>query len=149
MITRPLDLASRLRPEPRNFDWLFLVNGGLIVLFFSLFGSRFVLAPGLGIDFELPRASGTVAGAAQTTHYVSVKRGGMLFVADRGQISLPLLREWLKEQAKVTKRPVLLVRADADVALSVLTDIFTAAREAGFEVFLAAQPVRAAPGEAN
>ena len=32
MITRPLDLASRLRPEPRSFDWLFYVNGGVIVL---------------------------------------------------------------------------------------------------------------------
>ena len=51
MITRPLELSSRLRPEPRTFDWVFYVNGGLIVLFFSLFGSQFVLAPGLG-DLE-------------------------------------------------------------------------------------------------
>jgi biopolymer transport protein ExbD len=32
MITRPLDLASKLRPEPRNFDFLFLINGGLILI---------------------------------------------------------------------------------------------------------------------
>ena len=32
MITRPLDLASKLRPEPRNFDWLFFVNAGLLSL---------------------------------------------------------------------------------------------------------------------
>ena len=31
MITRPLDLASKMRPEPRNFDWLFYVNAGLLV----------------------------------------------------------------------------------------------------------------------
>ena len=32
MITRPLDIAAKLRPEPRNFDFLFFVNGGLLVL---------------------------------------------------------------------------------------------------------------------
>lgn len=49
MITRPLDLASRLRPPPRGLDWLFVMNVALVALFFSLFGSRFVLAPGLGL----------------------------------------------------------------------------------------------------
>ncbi len=149
MITRPLDLASKLRPEPRNFDFLFLVNGALIVLFFSLFGSRFVFAPGLGIDFQLPRVPGSVLGAAQTTHYVSVKRGGMLFVADQGQVSLPRLREWLKDQARVTKHPVLQINADAGVEMSVLAEIYTAAREANFQVLEAAEAVRVAPGDPN
>lgn len=149
MITRPLDLASKLRPEPRNFDFLFLVNGALIVLFFSLFGSRFVLAPGLGVDFQLPQVPGNVIGAARTTHYISVKRGGMLFVADRGQISLPQLREWLKEQAGTTKHPVLQINTDAGVEMSVLAGIYTAAHEANFEVLVAAEPLRAAPGEPN
>jgi len=58
MITRPLDLASKLRPPPRDFDFVFLVNGGLIVMFFMLFGSRFVLAPGLGVDFIMPEMPG-------------------------------------------------------------------------------------------
>ena len=54
MITRPLDLAAKLRPEPRRFDALFYVNVGVLALFFLVFGSRFVLAPGLGLDFKLP-----------------------------------------------------------------------------------------------
>jgi hypothetical protein len=58
MITRPLDLAGKLRPGPRNFDFVFLVNGGLIALFFTLFGSPYVLAPGLGVDFVMPEMSG-------------------------------------------------------------------------------------------
>ena len=45
MITRPLDLAAKLRPPPRSFDALFWVNVGVVVGFFALFGSRFVLAP--------------------------------------------------------------------------------------------------------
>src|SRR5207248_1917121 len=65
MITRPLDLAAKLRPEPRNFDFLFLVNGGLLVLFFLLFESRFVLAPGLGLDLHLPEVPGARSGAVQ------------------------------------------------------------------------------------
>ena len=44
VITHPLDLASRLRPPPRNFDALFLVNGALLVLFFS-FLARALCSP--------------------------------------------------------------------------------------------------------
>ena len=76
MITRPLDLASRLRPPPRSFDSLFFVNVGVIALFFFVFGSRFVLAPGLGVNFTLPELRGADAGAARTTHVISVARPG-------------------------------------------------------------------------
>ena len=147
MITRPLELASRLRPEPRNFDFLFIVNAGLIVLFFSLFGSRFVLAPGVGVDFQLPQLPASARGGAATTHYVTVTRGGLLLVADRGRISLPQLRDWLKEQARVTKRPVLLVLADADVTMAELGEIFAAARAAGFQVQVGAREAAKAPTE--
>ena len=138
MITRPLDLASKLRPEPRNFDFLFLVNGGFIFLFFGLLGSRFVLAPGLGVDFQMTKIASAVPGW-QTTDYISVKRDGLIFVADKGQVNLAQLRQWLIEKAKVTRKPVLLVRADADVVSAVLTDIYTAAHAAGFEVVWGAE----------
>lgn len=62
MIVRPLDLASRLRPEPRDFDALFYVNAGMLALFFSLFGSRFVIAPGLELDFQVPVVAGAGRG---------------------------------------------------------------------------------------
>jgi biopolymer transport protein ExbD len=132
MITRPLDLASKLRPPPRNFDFVFLVNGGLIVMFFLLFGSRFVLAPGLGVDFIMPEMPGAVAGAARTTHVVSVIRPGLIFVDD-GAINFEQLKDWLKVQAKTTPQPSLLVRASASqVPVTDLTDIASAAQAAGF-----------------
>ncbi len=132
MITRPLDLASRLRPEPRYLDFLFLVNGGLIVLFFLLFGSRFVLAPGLGVDFVMPEMAGATAGAARTTHVISVVRPGLIFVDD-GAINFEQLREWLKVQAGQTVQPSLLVRANSgNVPVTTLTDISSAAFQAGF-----------------
>lgn len=130
MITRPLDLASKLRPEPRNFDVLFYVNVGLIGLFFMLFGSRFVLAPGLGLDFRMPEIRGALAGAAPAQRMVSVLPSGQIF-AD-GLVNMPQLREWLKVEARKLKEPSLLIRARADVPVSQLAEIVSAAYEAGF-----------------
>lgn len=144
MITRPLDLASKLRPPPRNFDVLFLVNVGLIGLFFGVFGSRFVLAPGLGLDFRMPQMSGAMAGAAATTHVISVPRSG-LFFAD-GAMNVAQLRGWLEAQAKTVKEPVLLVRANASVPLTDLTEISALAREAGFARVIVGAQEPPAPG---
>jgi len=131
MITRPLDLASKLRPEPRNFHALFFVNAGLIAYFFTLFGSQFVLAPGVKLKFEVPRIAGAEAGAVVTTHRITVERSGLIIIED-GPADIARLREWLKNQTKTTRRPVLLVRADVQVPTGTLTEIWGAAYAAGF-----------------
>jgi len=131
MITRPLDLASKLRPEPRGMDALFFVNVGLLAVFFLNFGSRFVLAPGLGVDFQMPGMAGALAGAATTDRVISVRQAGQIF-ADDGLLNLAQLREWLKTEAKKLKHPSLLVRASAGVPVSELAEIVSSAREAGF-----------------
>jgi biopolymer transport protein ExbD len=139
MITRPLDLGSKLRPLPRNFDVVFLVNGGLIALFFSVFGSRFVLAPGLGLDFQLPEMpAGQIANVAPT-HYITVQETGVI-ITDEGSITAKRLGEWLDEQAKTTARPVLLVRASAAVPTGELTRIAGLARKANFDVSMSVVP---------
>ena len=132
MITRPLDLASRLRPEPRSFDWLFYVNGGAIVLFFSLFGSRFVLAPGLGVNFRVPTMPGALAGAAPTTHRISVVRSDLVFVDDKGAITMAELRAWLRDAAKKARQPSLLVLVGVGVPTTAFAEIASAAYGAGF-----------------
>ncbi|MDB6126513.1 MAG: hypothetical protein JWM35_409 [Verrucomicrobia bacterium] len=139
MITRPLDLASKLRPEPRNFDSLFYVNAGLLVLFFMFFGSSSVLEPGLGVDFTLPRMGGALANAMATTSTISVKNSGQIF-AD-GLLTMDQLREWLKIEVRKTKHPSLLVRMSAGVPVSVQNEIVSAARDAGFgsNILLAAE----------
>jgi biopolymer transport protein ExbD len=139
MIARPLDLSSRLRPPPQGTGALHYVNVGLLALFFYSFGSRFILAPGLGVDFQLPQLSGAQAGAVQTTHVISVLRSGQIFSED-GLVDIGQLREWLKARA-VPKgtRPTLLVRASAGMPVAELMEIEDAAHEAGFGVLLGAQ----------
>jgi biopolymer transport protein ExbD len=146
VITRPLDLASRLRPEPRSFDFLFFVSCGLVVLFFLLCGSRFVLAPGLGVDFEMPEMVGARAGAATTERVISVRPSGQIFAAS-GLLDIHQLRDWLKAEAATLKEPTLLVRASAGVPVAELTEIVSAAREAGFaRVLLGAEEPRSSYG---
>jgi len=102
MITRPLDLSSRLRAAPRSFDALFWVNVGALVLFFGLFGSRFVLAPGLGVDFYLPELGGARAGAVRTTHVISMARSGLIFTDD-GALALAQIGGWLAAQSSAER----------------------------------------------
>lgn len=138
MITRPLDLLSRLRKEPASYDWLHFVNAGLIALFFTLFGSRFVLSPGIAVEQSgavreltlpvLPQAVGT---ATATSLVISVAGQNLVFTDD-GKYTFEEIRQWMKAQSKQRPNVRLLVRADASVALSDLAEIFDAAREAGF-----------------
>ena len=130
MITRPLDIAGKLRAEPRSFDVLFYVNVALIVFFFGLCGSRFILAPGLGVDFQVPTMSGARLDAVATDRFISVLPSGQIF-AD-GLMNMDQLRDWLKIEAKKFKDPSLLVRASMGVPISQLTEIVSAAEEAGF-----------------
>ncbi|MCX6956889.1 MAG: hypothetical protein NTV51_32595 [Verrucomicrobia bacterium] len=129
MITRPLDLAAHLRPAPRSQDWLFFVNAGLIVLFFSLFGARFVLAPGIGLD--VPTMPGAMAGAVRTTHRISVLGADLIYV-DEGAMNARQLVRWFEREAKKTKDPSLLMLIAPGVPTTVSVDIAQAARTSGF-----------------
>lgn len=159
MITRPLDLASRLRAAPRSLDALFFVNAGLLVFFFSIFGSPLVLLPALAVDFQLPEVSGANADARPATHFITVLNAGQILAGD-GVRTPVQLEAWLKEQAnrwkmKPAKKgnavvsPTLLVLASSRVELSVLTDIAGTARAAGFDVRVAATEPTAPPAGAT
>jgi biopolymer transport protein ExbD len=127
MITRPLDLASRLQPEPRNFDALFYVNIAVVALFFMLFGSRFVLAPGI----QLPVIAGSRAGAIPAETVIRVLGSGQLLTAD-GLLPAAQLPRWLKDQIRLRKRPSLLIEADTRAQTGALMRIVDLARNVGF-----------------
>jgi biopolymer transport protein ExbD len=145
MITHPLDLASRLRPPPRNFDAWFYVNAGVLAVFFVAFGSRFILAPGLAVDFVLPQIDGARAGAAVTTHFITVLPSGQIY-DDNGQVTVAQLGAWLQGEARKTAHPSLLVKASASVTTAQLAEIASAAHAAGFHVILAAEEPAGSPG---
>ncbi len=138
MITRPLDLAAKLRPAPRNLDAMFFVNVGLLVLFFALFGSQFVLAPGLGVDFRLPSLAGATASARAPTHVITVLNSGQV-LTPQGSGNLKELAMWLRQEAAQTRKPLLLVRLAEGTSTALLADVASVAKVAGFEVIMAAE----------
>ena len=130
MIARPLNLEAHLRPPPRSLDWLFLVNVCVIMLFFTLFGSRFVLAPGLAITLPVMKP-GTLTDAPASV-VVSVSRANMVLFED-SLLTLPQLRTRFIEYTKGRKGLSLLVRMDRDVPTQTLVEIKEAAVAAGFD----------------
>lgn len=131
MITRPLDLASRLTPVPRGLDTLFYVNVGLLALFFSVFGSAFVLAPGLGIEFALPVAGDAATSTATTDVVIAVPTTGMV-VVDGAVVDYVGLAGWLREKAAGGRAKRLLVQASGSLPARDLVEIYALAADAGF-----------------
>ncbi|MEY4489847.1 MAG: hypothetical protein RIQ79_2355 [Verrucomicrobiota bacterium] len=146
MITRPLDLASKLSEAPRGGAALFYVNVGLLALFFGLFGSRFVLSPGLAVDFALPAAGAAGTGAATTDVVIAVPAAGIALV--EGQVlDFKSLAGWLKEKVGKGRGKRLLVQASAGLPAKDLAEIYSLAADAGFTGVLIAteRSAKAAP----
>jgi hypothetical protein len=136
MITRPLDLAARLKPVPRGLDALFYVNVGALAVFFFVFGSRFVLAPGLAVDFALPRAE-RVATLSLTTDVVIAVPGPDMAVVDGAVLDFKGLGEWLRSRvgpadSGEAPRKRLLVQASGALPARDLARLYTLAADAGF-----------------
>lgn len=154
MITQPLDLVSKLRAPPRDFDGFFWANGALIVLFFALLGSRFVLAPGMPVKvgepatIELPEAAVAMQGA--TSVVVSYRRDEMILF-EGGIYDIREFRPVLEAYAKKHPGATLLVRADRQVSIQGFTALCDLARAAGFVHVLlatetnAGEPVKFVP----
>jgi biopolymer transport protein ExbD len=146
MITRPLDLESRMSPPPRDLNFVAWVNVGLIVLFFGLLGSRFVLATGLLVDvgeagtIELPTVSPASVSTAVTSVVVNYRRDNVILF-EGGMYSLTELRRHMEAYTKKNPGSVMLVIADRQVSTQALTDLCAMAGSVGFaKVLLAAKP---------
>lgn len=135
MITQPLDLVSKLRTSPRDFDVFFWANGALIVLFFALLGSRFVLASGelIGVgaqeEYDLPRGAATVQAAASVV--VSYRRDEMILF-EGGIYDIREFRSVLEAYTRKHPEATLLVRADRQVSIQGFKELCDLARAAGF-----------------
>lgn len=136
MITRPLDLASRLRPAPRGVDALFYVNVAALGVFFFVFGSRFVLAPGLAVDFALPAADESATARLGTDVVIAVPASNMA-VVDGAVVDFNGLGEWLRVRAKnapeaEAPKKRLLVQASGALPAKDIALVYALAAEAGF-----------------
>lgn len=133
MITRPLDLESRLSPPPRDFSAVAWVNVGLVVLFFSLLGSRFVLAPGMLV--ELPKMDGSLMTAVETSALLNYRRESMI-VFGTGIYTLTDIQIPLTAYAKAHPGSTLQVIADKQVSSEALLRLGDIAAAAGFKNIL-------------
>ena len=138
MITRPLELESRLSPPPRDLDFVAWVNVALIVLFFSLLGSRFVLVPGLligeGNEFALPASPGLQY--FPTSSVVVSYRQDDVIIFEGAIVKLPELRQRLEAYAKQHPGEVLQLLADKHVSAQALMDLAVMANSVGFAYVL-------------
>jgi len=145
MITRPLDLQSRLSAPPRDTDLLFWLNGGAVALFFSLLGSRFILATGERIQLDgpppvvdVPQIASASQGEASVV--VSYRRDNMVLF-EGGIYELRDLQAPMQKYGQAHPGSTLLVRVDKQVSVQGLLELFDLAKRAGFaQVLLAAEP---------
>ncbi|RXK53078.1 hypothetical protein ESB00_15315 [Oleiharenicola lentus] len=137
MISGPLELQSRLSPPPRDLDVFAWVNTGLIVLFFALLGSRFVLAPGLPVglsgdgSWALPRMDGAAENAVPASVVVSYLREDVILF-EGGKFTLAELRKHMEIYAKEHPGAVMLVRADRQVSIQDFAKLASMASQVGF-----------------
>lgn len=138
MITRPLDLESRLSPPPRDFTAVAWVNAGVIALFFSLLGSRFILAPGLLI--ELPKADPASITVVPTSTVIHYDRDNVIMF-EGGIYTLAELRPRLAEYARQHPATIVQVNADKQVSAQAMTNLGGLVRSFGLEyVLMSAEP---------
>jgi len=153
MITRPLELQSRLSAPPRDLDFFAWVSVGVIALFFGLLGSKFVLAPGVpvGVDgnsLDLPQVSGAAEGLGQASVVVSYRRDNVILF-EGGMYTLSELRKHMEAYAKQHPKAVMLVRADRQVSMQAFLDLCEMARQVGFANVVAAAEQPAPEGGAK
>lgn len=137
MITRPLDLAARLKPVPPAWDSFFYVNTSALVLFFLLFGSRHVLAPGLGVDFALPTTAEAATSVLVTDVVIAVPAPGMV-VVEGAVVDYAGFTIWLRAKAQGERHKRLLVQASGALPARDLAEIYALAADAGFSGVLIA-----------
>lgn len=151
MVTRPLDLLSKLRPPPASFDAFYFVNAGVIALFFFVFGSRFVISPGIVVkegaaarDMVLPTAAGGLQRAMATTLVIRLLSREMI-ITNEGRCNLEEFARWARSRAAAGDKR-LLVQADYSVTLEDITEVLNIAGSAGLDVIYAAETSRRSSG---
>jgi biopolymer transport protein ExbD len=146
----PLVLTRRLQPLHGMLDLVPAVTVVLLLLLFFLLGSSFVMQPGIQID---PPRSTYATGTPSTRLIVAVTlappltdangvvqpRQSVLYFNDQ-IVTLTGLNAALDQLPVGRSTPTLVIKADKDVPLNVLTDIWNVAFAHHLAISQATQP---------
>ena len=145
MITRPFNFEAMIKRPEARLEAVPFIDVFLIAVFFSVLSSKFVLAPGIALS--LPSTRAAPVDAIPTAHVLTVMetQGAEVLIYETGGIlTLDSFAKVLAERGEDFSDAVLLIRADRDVSLQVLTRVWEIALEAGFgRVMIGAEPERA------
>ncbi len=147
MITRPFDFAAQIKHPRSGIDLVPFFDVCVILLFFGMFGSRFVLAPGVAVDLRPPATAGVPRDALPTSRVLTVSEidGRAMLMFEGRILDVAKLERFLAERAGQYQGEVLLVRMDRDVSMVLFVRVLEVAKRAGFDqILLAAEPESAA-----
>lgn len=145
-----IKLTRRFQPLRGPIDMAPLIGVVLLLLIFFMLSSTFVLQPGIRVD---PPRSLYGTGAPSNTYIVTVMleaerrdpttgallpRQPVIFFNDQ-ILALPDLQKALQQLTKKRTGTPLVLKADKDVPLGLLTDIMNAAMASGLSVVIATQ----------
>ncbi|MFP4351554.1 MAG: hypothetical protein ACLFRP_01945 [Puniceicoccaceae bacterium] len=139
-LTRPFDLAARLKPPRFGVDAIAFADLGLIALLALLLSNRFLFSPGVAVDLPVFEDPDTVIGV-RADAVATVWEGKIVttlgsYPLDRIEVAFgSLAREGPSEER------TLLLLIDRSTDLRTLGEIYESARRAGFpHVQMAARP---------
>ena len=140
-----LNLEKEL-PKPARLNlWPFL-DLMAIGLFFTLFSSKFVMAPGLILDLpEVGNPQVAIAPIYEVITVTEVKGEEMIFFQDSA-LELESFGKMIESRARPPRNATLLVKADARVSMQTLSALSELAVKAGYaRVQLATEETQAGP----
>jgi len=123
---------DREAPRAAKLGFWPFVDICVIGLFASLYGSSFVIAP--GINIELPQSNHVQVPVAQRLQVMSVDEVGgeeQIYFEDR-LLKLETLEKMLRLRGQISEEVTLLIRIDAMVSAQTITSIFEIAEAAGY-----------------
>jgi biopolymer transport protein ExbD len=139
-LSEPLQLRPHLRTRPApGFDGVCLLDVMLIGLFALLSVSRMVTTPGASIDMVSAQAVDELG--ALPSAILTIDRNQLVFFGGR-KIPYSRIGDEIRLAATTSQAhdKILLIKADKDMPLAQLHDLWVIAREAGFDrVHMAAE----------
>ena len=129
MLSQPLELEQFIRTEPKTtLEVVPIVDLVVIVVFFGLFGSPFVVPKGINIDLEV---SESLMSGISVTSVLTVKRDDMLLFEGQN-LKLHQFEEKARDYLEGKDNAVLLLRLDPDIKIDTFFQISAEAKKAGF-----------------